>query len=90
MQIKYIPQRFDSIITYDFNGESITVTLNGVSDIFNFADISDGSLESVETILTVNPIISASRINGELKIELLYYCGGNATHEELYPTWGVI
>lgn len=90
MQIKYSPQRSDDVLDYGFNGERITVTLNGQTDTFDFTGLPDGKLESIETTLLLNPIISAERINGELFVELLYFHGANATQEELFPTWQVI
>lgn len=95
MQVKYSPQRSDDKIGYEFNGEIITITIGEVSDVFDFSTIPDGVMVTDEdnpvvTTLPINPIVSAKRVNGELFLELLYFYGENATHEELFPEWQVI
>jgi hypothetical protein len=56
-------------------------------DTFDFSSMPDGKLDSVETHLPINPIISAERIDGELKVELINLIGKNATNEERFPDW---
>lgn len=85
MQIQYSPQRNDEKIKYSFNNDVITVEYNGQADSFDFTNCPNGRLEEVETILPIKPIISAERVNGELKVVLLYFHGANAAHEELFP-----
>lgn len=90
MQVKFIPTRpaivSDKLI-YTFNNETITVTYNEQEEVFDFSEMPNGILESVETSLPINPIVKAERKDGELFVELLYYHGVNATQDELFPTW---
>jgi len=90
MKILYSPQRNDEVMDYSFIGEKIIVVYKGQTDTFDFTTMPDGKLESCETTLEINPIISGERINGELQIKLLYWYGINATEEEKFPTWKVI
>lgn len=90
MKVLYSPCRSDKKIKYDINGEIIKVTFQGVTDTFDFTDTPDGKLDSVKTNLKINPIISAERVNGELKIVLLNFIGQDATDEERFPDWKVI
>jgi hypothetical protein len=87
MQIKYSPCRSDNKLTYTFDGEKVIVNYNGQEDIFDFTEMPDGVAENIETTLPLNPIISAKREEGILYLELLYFHGPNATHEEIFPTW---
>lgn len=87
MQIKYSPQRSDDVIQYIFEEDIITVTYQDQSDTFDFTEMPDGEMGSIETELPLNPIISAKRVDGELFVELLYYHGATATQEELFPQW---
>lgn len=89
MQILYSPQRSDDTIEYQFQGEKITVTIGDTTDTFDFSSFPDGiaEIEEIETILPINPIISAERVDGELRVVLLYYHGADATQDELFPEW---
>lgn len=88
MKIKYSPQRAETKINYTFQEDIIIVECNGVIEEFDFTECPNGALKSIEVEdLEINPIIGAERIEGELKVELLYFCSANATHEELFPQW---
>jgi hypothetical protein len=87
MQIKYSPQRSDETIVYSYAGDVITCTYGGATDTFDFSGLPDGEAGKVETTLAVNPIVSAKRVNGELRIELLYFHGPDASQEVLFPNW---
>lgn len=88
MKVLYSPQvNNQDTVEYSFSGERIAVTLNGVTDIFDFSSSADGVVESVETELPINPIVSARRENGVLHVELLYFINADATEEEKFPTW---
>lgn len=87
MKILFSPQRSDNSINYTFNDEIITATIDNITDVFDFSAMPNGKLDSIETALPVNPIISAERINGELKVQLLYFHSADATQEELFPVW---
>lgn len=95
MRIRYIPQRNDNTLEYQFDGEVITATYNKeITDIFDFSILEEGDkadVQNIETTLPVNPIISATRENGEVKVELLKYHGSLQAGAE-YPNtdWQVI
>jgi len=89
MQIKYSPQRSDSIIKYSFSGEVITAVMEEVADTFDFSAMPDGQaiMQEIETILPVNPILFAKRESGVLWLELLNYIGPDANEAERFPEW---
>lgn len=45
MRITWEPQRSDRIVSYEFDGETITATLDGVTDRFDFSGLPDGELD---------------------------------------------
>lgn len=88
MLILYSPVRNDKEILYVFEGETITAELNGVTDLFDFSVLGEGdTIINVETTLDINPIIHATREDGVLKVELVYYHGRDASEEERFPEW---
>lgn len=91
MKILFSPQVNEEKIIYCFEGEKITATFRGVTDVFDFSDMPDGKIdnpfEDIETTLDVNVIISAERVGGELKVELLNFIGFDAAEEERFPEW---
>lgn len=94
MQILYVPQfNFNDTITYEFDGNKITATINGESDVFDFTGMMDGTAQSwgrepnITSSLPVCPIIDAIITNGVLSVRLINYIGNNATDEEKFPEW---
>lgn len=98
MRIKYMPQRPAGVseprFRYEFEGETIKATyieLNSeseaVTDTFDFSKLPDGEaqVELIETVLPVNPIKSAKRVNGEIWVKLLWYHGPDAPESERFP-----
>lgn len=88
MIIKTVPQRTDKQIhiSIDVLAETVTASLDGVEDIFDFSSFGDGEIDSIETILPVNPILKAKRENGELYLEVLHwYQDANAPEEVRFP-----
>lgn len=79
----------DNDLNYFFEGDVITITLNGVTDVFDFSIFSDGELDmgNIETVLEIQPILSAKRENGVLSVELLNFISEDATDEEKFPNW---
>lgn len=77
----------DYKITYEFEEELIRAYVDGEVDEFDFSLMPEGELDKVETVLKFNPIVSAKREDGELRIELLYFHDWNATEEERFPVW---
>ena len=94
MLIKFSPQRNDDKLEYIFKGETITATLNGATDIFDFSTLQEGDevarneetgqLE-IETILPLLPILDAKRENGQVIVTVLTYHGKDAPYEERFP-----
>lgn len=90
MKILLSPCFSDKKIEYEFNGQVITASVDGVTDTFDFTDMPDGQAANINTTLPINPIIEAKKENGELSVVLLHYIGEDATEEELFPKWQVI
>lgn len=91
MKILKSPQRNDTELTYQFNGEVITATLNGVSDTFDFTDMPEGKATDFDTALQPCPVKSAERdANGELWVELMNYIDATASESERFPEWETV
>lgn len=78
IQIEYIDtiHLFSKNFNYTFEGDKITVTYDGVADVFDFTDMPEGAAVvffQAETILKYNPIVSAKRIDGILHLTLLNF-----------------
>lgn len=71
MRITYFPQRSDRAVSYTFDGEAITATLDGVTDTFNFSSLPDGEAAEIVSVLNPCPVLAAKRVDGELHITLL-------------------
>lgn len=90
MKVLFSPMFSDrSKSEYEFNGEKIIATINGVTDEFDFSSFPDGEAdtENIQTTLPVQPIISAKRENGELYVILLNYISLDASEDERFPEW---
>lgn len=90
MKVLFSPQRSNEKLNTEINQEVITVKLDNQTDVFDFSSLPDGEARNIDTVLPINPIISANRKNGELSVVLLNFVGENATPEELFPQWQVI
>ena len=77
-------------IIYEFKGELITATIDGITDVFDFSTMPDGVADQIDTILPLNPVLSAKKVNGVLFVELLNFIDEDATEEERFPDWQVI
>ena len=94
MLIKFSPQRNDDKLEYIFKGETITATLNGITDTFDFSSLQEGDevalneetgqLE-IETNLPILPILDAKRENGQVIVTVLTYHGKDAPENERFP-----
>ena len=94
MKIRYIPQRNDANLEYSFEGEKVIAVYNNITDEFDFSHFEEGDkadVQNIKTTLPINPIISAKREDGELKIELLKFHGNLQAGAE-YPNtdWQVV
>ena len=89
MKIKYSPQFNErDQLTYYFDDELISVTLNDQTETFDFTNMPNGRAEKIESEeFAFCPIISAERKEGTLYLELLNFIGLDATEEEKFPEW---
>ena len=91
MRIMKSPQlRFDDKrFLFEFDDERIIVYFDGSTDIFDFSGVPDGEIDSsmIETILALNPIISAKKESGVLSVELVNFISEDATEAEKFPEW---
>lgn len=89
MKIYLSPQVNQEKIIYEFEDKSFTATVKDMTDTFDFSEFSDGQLDvqSVETSLEINPILSAEIVDGELSVELVNYIGTDAPEHERFPEW---
>ena len=84
-QVMFEDKRFDFV----FSGESITATFDGETDTFDFSGLPDGEVDfsKIETMLPINPIIIARRVDGVLSVELLNFISEDASDDERFPEW---
>ena len=92
IKVYFSPQRADNQIEYSFNGEAVAARIGEMEDTFDFSTLPDGELDrhedtQIKTILPVNPVISAKRIDGILHLELLNWIESNAPYESRFPEW---
>lgn len=91
MRIKYSPQRSDVPLSYQFSGETITATMDGKSDTFDFSGLPPGREAIIESALDPCPVLAAERTaDGELIVTLLKHHGPNAPESERFPAEEVI
>ena len=84
-QVMLEDQRFDFV----FSGESISATFDGETDTFDFSGLPDGEVDfsKIETMLPINPILIARRVDGVLSVELLNFISEDASDAERFPEW---
>lgn len=89
MKIYLSPQvsEDNEYIKYSFEGEKITATYKGITDVFDFTGMPNGIASAITTTLAINPIISAKRIDNVLSVEVINTISGNASHDERFPEW---
>ena len=76
----------DKRIDYSEKGDKLTVTIEGVSDTFDFTNVVGVlNMASVRTTLNFNPIQKVERKNGNIEVTTINYIGQNATDEERFP-----
>lgn len=63
--------------TFDFKGLP-----NGRLDIYD-----ENDNERIETDLPINVLLSAEKVDGELRVELLNWISSDASEEERFPDW---
>ena len=76
----------DERIEYSAKGDKLTVTIEGVSDTFDFTNVVGVlNMSAVRTALIFNPIQKVERKNGNIEVTAINYIGQNATDEERFP-----
>ena len=76
----------DKRIDYSAKGDKLTVTIEGVSDTFDFTNVVGVlNMVSVRTTLSFNPIQKVECKNGNIEVTTINYIGQNATDEERFP-----
>ena len=92
MRILFSPQVRDSNkIWYEIEHQKITITINDVSDTFDFTDMPNGKLQlwddegnnMIETTLDEVPILGAKKEDGVLTVEILFSIDINERDERL-------
>jgi hypothetical protein len=75
-------------VSYTFSGESVTATIDGVSDTFDLSALPEGAeLTAVETELPANPLVSARRGGGVLEVVLLRWYDDEDDEAVRWPQW---
>jgi len=70
------PQRSDKRISYSVEGYILYVTIDGVTEEFDFTGLPEGQAEEISPdILQMNPIISADKVGDEITITLIRFYG---------------
>lgn len=87
MRITYIPQRADHAISYTFDGERITATMDDQNDTFDFSALPDGEAAEIISTLDPCPVLSAKRVNGELQVALLRAIPARPSVPEELEAW---
>ncbi len=100
MIVKYSPVfNSEKMFVYEFENDKIIAKLFFLNskkweekekDTFDFSKLGDGKLESVNTNLSINPILNADRKDGILTVTLIKLHGIDAIYEERYPADEVI
>ena len=76
----------DKRIDYSAKGDKLTVTIEGVSDTFDFTNVAGVlNMIGVRTTLPFNPLQKVERKNGTVEVTAINYIGQNATDEERFP-----
>lgn len=83
MKLILTPQRSDIKFSYNLEGDIISVTHDDISDTFDFSGLPDGIVSNIETILPINPVISAVKENGVLTVKMLAFYPADSEHSEL-------
>ena len=90
VELSIVASEKDKIV-YVIKGESIEVTMDGITDTFDFSEMPNGRLELydeddnllIESSMDDIPIRSAERVNGVLTVKLLYRVGIHEKDERL-------
>lgn len=68
------PQRADMKAEYTVNNDTLTVTINNVTEAFDFTGLDEGIAEEIiAEELPINPILSAEKIDDTVNIEIIRF-----------------
>lgn len=89
MKVYFSPIVWDKTIEYTFEGELLKITIDGITDEFDFSTLPDGKLDiySIETTLSTQPITYAEKVDGVMFLTLLNPISEDATEAEKFPEW---
>ena len=75
IKIIEMPQRNDNMkIECVVDGDVLIVTINGITEEFDFTGLPEGMAESISSeYLPVNPIVSAEKVGNEVVISLIRF-----------------
>ena len=86
MKVKLTPQyNPNQVIKYTFGADSFVAEIGGITDTFNFIEVSELSPRQIKTTLPINPVVQIERVNGELQLTLINYINEEATETERFP-----
>lgn len=77
------PQRSELKAEYATENDVLTVTINDMSEVFDFTNVTEGIAEEIiSELLPVNPIVSAEKIGETINITVIQFYG--EAEKELY------
>ena len=75
------PQRADIKVSYEVNDDVLIVTVDNVSETFDFTGLEEGVAEEIIAEgLPVNPIISAEKTGDTINIEVVRFYSAGEKH----------
>lgn len=89
MNVYFSPIVWDKKIKYIFGSESVSVTVDDITDEFYFGNLKEDD-EDIFDILTATlayPIMSVEIVNGEIYVVVLNPISDDASYEEKFPEW---
>lgn len=73
-----IPQRADIKAVYAINGDILTVSINGFTEVFDFTGLGEGVAEQIAIeSLPLNPILSAEKTGDIIIVKAIQFYGKN-------------
>ena len=70
------PQRADMKISHFVDGDVLNITIDGVTEEFDFTGLPEGRMTEIEPDeLKINPIVGAEKIGDEITIRLIRFYG---------------
>ena len=80
-----IPQESFFTMNYDVVGDMLNITIDDISEAFDFTNLPEGIMESVEVdFIPINPVISAERVGNEIVVKMIRFYSSD--EKELFET----